>query len=161
MQPCSSIIYSRIKATDPRVLRHHEPLAFEYRARNGQFIGTIFLWQNLDRSPVSESATKLIQHLHDFIVFALEDGVARTSLHRPIFRGFFRAMAQLVESLELPDSEARVVGHLLLGRSYDEVADTMQLSINTVRRYIKNVYRKGGVRSIGELYAKYFLPWPA
>jgi DNA-binding CsgD family transcriptional regulator len=101
-----------------------------------------------------------MKRLHDFIAFALEDAVARGELERPLFRGIFIAMARLVETTQLLDHEARVVAYLLVGLTYEQIAERTKVSVNTVRKYVTRVYKKAGVHGLSELYAKYFLPWP-
>jgi DNA-binding CsgD family transcriptional regulator len=48
-----------------------------------------------------------------------------------------------------------VVDGIVAGLSYKLVADTMNISIDTVRKYIKSIYRKLHINSKGELIAKY------
>jgi DNA-binding CsgD family transcriptional regulator len=109
--------------------------------------------------PVPQSTIELVDQLHDFIMFLLEDGLMRYDFQQPMFRGFVSAVARLDKSTQLEDHESRVLGHLLLGKTYDQIADTMKLSVNTVRKYITSIYKKAGVHSLNELYAKYFMPW--
>lgn len=46
----------------------------------------------------------------------------------------------------------------LVGFSYDEMAATLGISLNTVRYHLKSIYNKTGTHSLAELYAKYFTP---
>src|SRR5207253_1855108 len=107
-----------------------------------------------------QSTIEFVDHLHNFIMFAMEDAVARSEYQRPMYRGFMKAMARLVETASLRDYEARTLGYLLLGMTYEQIAGETRISVNTVRKHITNVYKKSGVHSLNELYAKYFLPWP-
>lgn len=51
--------------------------------------------------------------------------------------------------------EMEVISGLSSGLTYDEIATKMSLSINTVRRYVKNIYNKLSVRNKVQLINKF------
>lgn len=51
----------------------------------------------------------------------------------------------------LTEQEVKIVNHLLKGESYQQVADSLFVSVNTVRYHIKNIYTKYDVNGRGEL----------
>ena len=58
---------------------------------------------------------------------------------------------QLAEILSLSMSEARVVNQLSLGLSVEETAEACNLSLSTVRTYLKNACAKAGVSRQAEI----------
>lgn len=50
-----------------------------------------------------------------------------------------------LEHLDLKKREIQIAVRLIEGRSYQDIADEIFLSINTVRHYVKSIYRKFGV----------------
>lgn len=58
---------------------------------------------------------------------------------------------------KLSNREREVLDRLAEGIAYKEIADTMNLSIDTVRMHIKGIYSKLHVHSRGEAVAKYLL----
>src|SRR6478736_4663499 len=58
---------------------------------------------------------------------------------------------------KLSNREREVLDRLAEGIAYKEIADTMGLSIDTVRMHIKGIYSKLHVHSRGEAVAKYLL----
>lgn len=56
----------------------------------------------------------------------------------------------------LTDRETEVLTHLCRGKSYKTIADDLGISEETVRRHIKNIYRKLEVHSKSEAVAKAF-----
>ena len=56
---------------------------------------------------------------------------------------------------DLNDREKQVVKGIVNGLSYKLIAIEYHVSIDTVRKYIKSVYRKLQINSKGELIAKY------
>jgi DNA-binding NarL/FixJ family response regulator len=55
----------------------------------------------------------------------------------------------------LTDREKQVLDCIIEGKSYKESAYTLNVSIDTVRFHIKNLYRKLNVRSKSEMFSKY------
>jgi DNA-binding CsgD family transcriptional regulator len=66
---------------------------------------------------------------------------------------FFNAKQNITE--DLSEREKQVVDGIVAGLSYKLVADNMNVSIDTVRKHIKNIYRKLHINSKGELIARY------
>ena len=58
-------------------------------------------------------------------------------------------------NVNLSPQEGEVVNGLVDGLSYKMIADRMDLSIETVRSYIKNIYKKLHVHSKSEVVAKF------
>lgn len=57
--------------------------------------------------------------------------------------------------IKLSIRELQVISGLLIGSTYAEVATNMSVSINTVRKYVKDIYRKEGVKSRIQLILKH------
>lgn len=57
-------------------------------------------------------------------------------------------------SVELTTQEKRMCELLVTGQSYQQIADVLFVSINTVRYHIKNLYLKFSVNSRAELVSK-------
>lgn len=60
----------------------------------------------------------------------------------------------LIETHLLSPSEGRIVELLLAGAETGRIAQTMDVSLETVRSHLKRAYQKMGVRSRGELFAQ-------
>jgi DNA-binding NarL/FixJ family response regulator len=57
-------------------------------------------------------------------------------------------------AVKLTPQEQRLCEQLITGQSYQEVADTLFISINTVRYHVKNLYLKLEVNSRAELVGR-------
>jgi len=69
---------------------------------------------------------------------------------------FFKQLGQPARELEaLSPREREILERLGEGAAYKEIADTLVLSIDTVRMHIRGIYRKLHVHSRGEAVAKY------
>ena len=69
---------------------------------------------------------------------------------------FFNSQNSVIEDLN--EREKQVVKGIVNGLSYKLIAIEYHVSIDTVRKYIKIVYRKLQINSKGELIAKYHYP---
>ena len=69
---------------------------------------------------------------------------------------FFNSQNYVIEDLN--EREKQVVKGIVNGLSYKLIAIEYHVSIDTVRKYIKSVYRKLQINSKGELIAKYHYP---
>ena len=59
------------------------------------------------------------------------------------------------ESLNMTEREHEIFTMLLRGLASKEIAYTLKISYDTVNFHIKNLYRKLGIQSRAELFAKY------
>jgi transposase len=135
--------------------RYHDPVYFDYYYKGKAYLATMFLWRDRDKPQISMGSIDLIKSLEPFMLFVLSDIVARNQQTRPMDRVFQDAVNQMIGGLLSPQ-EGRVVILQMLGHSYKEMADTMSISIDAVKKLFRQVHRKTGTRSLGELFAKYF-----
>ena len=59
------------------------------------------------------------------------------------------------ESADLSERERAVLDGLAAGLAYKQIADQLQISIHTVRNYIRRIYEKLHVRSRTEAVEKF------
>jgi DNA-binding CsgD family transcriptional regulator len=137
---------------------YHPPISFEYLFGDHAYLGTIVLWRELRRAPISQATLDTMAGLESFLIYALSDIVLRHKRAEPLVGVFDDALEQLTEEAGLSKTEVRVVLLLLLGHSYKDMADMLSVSMDTVKYHLKTIYRKTGTRSGSELFAKYFTP---
>jgi DNA-binding NarL/FixJ family response regulator len=58
--------------------------------------------------------------------------------------------------VSVTEREIEVIDSLSIGCTYEEIAKKLYISVNTVRHYIKSIYKKHGVRNKIELVNKYY-----
>jgi DNA-binding NarL/FixJ family response regulator len=75
---------------------------------------------------------------------------------RKVVRSFQVTPPRGGEASELSHRELEVLQGLAQGLAYKQIADQLNVSIHTVRNYIRRVYEKLHVHSSGEALAKYF-----
>ncbi|HET7625822.1 MAG TPA: response regulator transcription factor [Verrucomicrobiae bacterium] len=74
---------------------------------------------------------------------------------RKVVQSLQSPASQRSEIAELSPREREVLDGLAEGQAYKQIADTLGVSIHTVRNYIRRIYEKLHVRSCGEAVAKY------
>ncbi len=93
------------------------------------------------------SADRLVEALEDFAAGHLEDGSQADLDNRAERR------RQQGRDVSLTPREVDVLGLIVAGRSNDDLADELFLSINTVKSVIRSIYRKIGVTSRSQAVA--------
>jgi DNA-binding CsgD family transcriptional regulator len=137
---------------------YHAPLSFNYSYGGKAYLGTILLFRDRTKQPISARTIDAMAALEPFFVFALSDLVSRHYYARPIDRVFTDILKELAGESGLSTQDIRILSLMLLGYSYKQVADRMELSIDTIRKHMKRIYRKTRTGSLAELFAKYFTP---
>ena len=137
---------------------YHQPIAFEYYLKGVEYLGVVVLWREQSKTAIGKETVELLTRLEPFITFALSDLVARHQLAKPQERLFNAAMVAMRNEGQLTEQERRVVILQVTGHTYQQIADRLEISVETVRKHISNVYRKTGTSSSVELFAKYFTP---
>lgn len=137
---------------------YHTPTTFDYYYKGTAYLGSIVLLRERRRTPISERTLDAMKALEPFIVFAMSDLVTRHNYSKPIDRVFGDIMREVAAEARLSTQDVRILTLMLMGLSYKQVADRMELSIDTIRKHTKRIYRKTRTGSLPELFAKYFTP---
>jgi len=137
---------------------YHPPLSFVYYYAEHAYLGLIALWRERDKPTVSRQTIDAMEKLRGFFIYILSDMVARHQSARPIEQTFNMALSGMTLKAGLTMQERRIMILQLLGLSYEEVASTLNISLNTVRYHLRSIYSKTGAHSQAELFAKYFTP---
>ncbi len=87
-------------------------------------------------------------------LFSLRDGGSpiTPSIARKVF-DYFQPSKHVEE--DLTNREKDIVRGIVDGLSYKLIADRLDISIDTVRKYVRRVYRKLEINSKGELISRY------
>ena len=97
------------------------------------------------------------------LVAAIKEVVAggapmSTSIARIVVKSFQSKLSQNAKVEELSEREQQVLEGLAQGFIYKQIADQLNVSIHTVRNYIRRIYEKLHVRTSAEAVAKYLKP---
>ncbi|MDB5035391.1 MAG: transcriptional regulator, LuxR family [Chlorobi bacterium] len=137
---------------------YHTPHSQIFYFGRQAYLGTILLWRDRGNPPISQETVHLMERLHGFLILILSDFVARHRVARPLEHVFNAAFSELARETGLTMQERRIFILLLIGLSYEEVAKTLNISVNTVRYHLRSLYNKTGTHGQTELFAKYFTP---
>jgi DNA-binding NarL/FixJ family response regulator len=103
------------------------------------------------------ASTRLLDAIHD----VHEGGSPMTpQLARRVVQYFLRPEASASPVSHLTPGEKDFLDQLANGYAYKEIADRMQISIDTVRSYVRTVYEKLHVHSRTEAVVKYLRGQP-
>jgi len=137
---------------------YYPPHSYDYYFEGKAYLGTILLLRERRKPPISEQSDATMRGLESFLVFTLSDLVARHYYFRPVNRLFYDILLGLVQDVGLSTQDIRILSYMLLGYSYKQVGEKMDVTIDTVRKHMKRIYRKTRTGSLSEVFAKYFSP---
>jgi DNA-binding CsgD family transcriptional regulator len=151
-------LLSSLRARKFPLASYQAPVCFVYYYRESAYLGMIVLWRDRTKPPISRRSIMLMEKLQSFITFLLSDFAARYQAAKPVEHVFDMALQRLTNERGLTIQERRITILQLLGLSYEEMATTLSISLNTVRYHLRSIYQKTGTHSLAELFAKYFTP---
>ncbi len=134
---------------------HH---SYVYYYKGTAYLGAILLWREKRKKAISDRTLQSMKRLHGFMTLLFSDFVARHQAARPVEHAFSVALTELTTSKGLTTQEQRIIILQLLGFSYEEVAETLNISLNTVRYHLRSIYTKTDAHGQSDLFAKYFTP---
>lgn len=135
---------------------YHPPLYREYRLHGVAYLRTLVLWRRRGRVPISSATASFVDELQPVMRFVLSHYVVRHQLSTPVEHTFVHALERATDEARLTAQERRAMVLLLLGESYEEIANRLSISLNTVRHHIRSLFAKTGTHGHAELVAKYF-----
>jgi DNA-binding CsgD family transcriptional regulator len=103
-----------------------------------------------------DSALELLEELRPFLTFLYTDAVARANAARPQQSNDASGLLSEHLAKSLTPRERDVLLHRLYGYSYSEASERLGVSEETIRKCVKNIYRKTDTSSMGELFVRYF-----
>jgi DNA-binding CsgD family transcriptional regulator len=154
----SEMLLENLRSQGLPLENYHTPIPFDYYYYDRAYLGTIFLWRERSKQPISQRVHDTVKLLEPFIIYMLSDLIARYNYAHPIDRLFYDALHEMQMEAGLSVQERRVVAFRLLGLAYKEIADKLNISEDAIKKHLGSVHRKTGTRSYTELFAKYFTP---
>lgn len=137
---------------------YQDPVCFDYYFAGQAYLGSLFLWRDRSKVPISRQIRETVTLLEPFIIFTLSDLIARYHYANPVDKLFLDALQTMTLDADLNTQERRVVMLRLLGSSYKEIADEINITVGAIKKILGSVHRKTETRSYTELFAKYFTP---
>jgi transposase len=137
---------------------YHAPIWREYYHQDKAYLGTLFLWRERTKPPISERTIALLDRLRKFIQYVLADVVTRHHYAHHLERTFYDIVSSIAEECELGMQERRVLIMRLLGASYKDIAKRIHVAPNTVSKYATSIHQKTGTKSVIDLFATYLTP---
>jgi DNA-binding CsgD family transcriptional regulator len=138
--------------------RYHPPIAREITYGGTAEVGTIVLWREIEKRPISERTITILEHLRPFLVYVFSNLVTRHHYANPRDRVFYSALREMAQRARLTAQEQRIISYRLMGYSYKKIAAELGRTEGAVKKQLASVHRKTGTQGHSELFAKYFTP---
>lgn len=120
------------------------------------YIASIVLLRLKHEPPISQSTVDLMERLRPFVIYCVTDFLVRSAWMSGEGGQLENLIRKVAGSSNLTAQESRVLLLGFLGNTYQEIADQLHVSVNTVQTHVRAIYRKTGVSKLGEIYAKFF-----
>lgn len=125
------------------------------QSEDDTLVASLVLLRKKGNPPISLTSLNLVERLRPFLVYSVTDFLVRSALLST--KGF--EIEPLVERVagnaSLTPQESRVLLLAFMGHSYQEIAESLFVSVSTVQTHVQAIYRKTGVSKLGEIYAKF------
>lgn len=110
-------------------------------------IGDLRIWRKRSRDGFDESANSLLEHLKPHLVQAIHNIRRLRQLHTPTQVTRDDKSQRLKNRFCLTAREAEITRLLLDGECDDAIADSLHISVATVRTHVKHIFAKTGVHN--------------
>jgi len=138
--------------------KFHPPRYFHYIFNDGQYMGSMIFFREIGKPATSEETFRTMEEMTEFIKYIYASFLAMQNAAKPFGAAFLDAQCRMEEEAGFSLTERKVMTLKLAGKSYKDIAEHLDISLNTVRSHIKSIHRKTHTRSYTELFAKYFTP---
>ena len=116
-----------------------------------QNVGDLRIWRKRSRDGFDESANVLLEHLKPHLVQAIHNIRRLRQLHTHAAVTKEDKSHNLRYKFSLTAREAEIARLLLDGEGDDAIANSLHISVATVRTHVKHIFSKTGVRNRGKL----------
>lgn len=154
--PSDGVTYFR-EAGYP-VDQYHSPSVLTFLVDGEAPLAAIYLWRSVMSPMISTETPRYVVSLTPLLVSLFYGVVAQHYLEYPQEKAFIRSLNRMVEETSMTVKQNRIAIQLLHGYSQKEIASRAGVSIDAVKDTIRRLYRRAGVTTYAELYAKYFVP---
>ncbi len=135
---------------------YRTPKAFVYYVEDVAYLGCIILLRDRRKPPISDETIQQMTRLKFAFMLLFAFIVARNRANDPSQYSLIQTIGQLTSDLSLTAQETRTLQCQMMGLSYEKIADTLNISVNTVRSHMRSIYAKAGTHGHSELLARYF-----
>lgn len=144
---------SILDSRDFELVTVHPPEYNHYFLGESTYLGSIVLYRHKSVPPITEMTLNIVQSLAPFMRFVLNAIVSLHQLNKVTSSTFNKVVSGVAVNAGLTVQEKRILILIALGHDYNTIAEILMVSTDTIRKHMKHIYRKSGVRSRGDLLA--------
>ncbi len=139
---------------DPRDYNDVETV--DYFHRDSLYLGTITLLTGQRNGRIEATTTSLLSDLRRLLEFALSDLILRKLLEGHTPDVMLMSLDPIIRDAHLTHQDEQILRSLFSGYTYQQTADRIGISIETVKKHMKRIYSKTGTNSLPGLFARYY-----
>jgi DNA-binding CsgD family transcriptional regulator len=145
--------------------KYHPPKYFHYfhvddrsSTESSQYMGLMIFFRFIEKPKTSRKTFETMTAMEPFIKYIYASFLAMQHSAKSFEVAFQDALNKMDHAAGFSRAEQKVMMLTISGYSYKQIAEHLEVSLNTVRSHVKSIHKKTGTRSYTELFAKYFVP---
>lgn len=116
-------------------------------ARNKEFLGVVTFYRTIGKENFHYDDIFLIDMLKDHLSYRLYQEKRRVEALEERL-----TISEAVETYHLTKREETILSLLIKGIDHSEICEQLVISLNTLKKHIRNIYRKLGIRNRVQLF---------
>ena len=151
-------VYTDMRKREYPIHHYHEPIIFDLFYAGLVQIGAVFLWRSLRKPKLGNDAASAVNALRPFLEYVAANAVVWHQHRRPQEQVADAVLNEAVRRYSLTPQERAAATLQLLGYSYRQIAKSMNVTTETVKKHLSSVRRKSKTKSVIDLFATLFMP---
>lgn len=138
---------------------YHPAIGFDYFYKTSEsYLGSILLLRLKNKPRISPRTLARLEELRPFLVYVLSDHVARQRLLNPADLIFRDLVPRIAADAKLTEREQQVLMLMVVNYTKAEMAEHLNITVQTVASHIRHIYAKTGVSRAGDIWSRYMTP---
>jgi len=156
-QAKGTLLEERSKVYGPYSDIYQDPVEIRISLKPALWIGTFFLWRRNGLSPISERTIDWVRTRNQIFAFIISDAILRHQHLHPEAREYRSFISRIADDHGLSNREYDVLLRKHLGWDHDQIAASLNVTKDTVKKHMISILAKTEARTAQELFARYLV----
>lgn len=135
---------------------YKDVVTVDYFHRESLYLGTVTLLRDKRKGQIEPATITLLSDLRPLLEFALSDLILRKLSVEQTSDITLMSLDPIIRDAHLTQQDEQILRSLFSGYTYQQTADRIGISIETVKKHMKRIYGKTGTDSLPGLFARYY-----
>lgn len=139
---------------------YHDSIGYDLELGNKAYCGSVIFLRLKGQPDFIEEVKQGILSLKAFLLFLMTDHCARVRAEHGNISMFPQLVDVIGQDAELTLRESEVLFLLFTGYSYKQMSEDLSISVHTVKRHARHIYRKTKTSNYREIVQRYVVALP-